>query len=63
MVCLISPRISIFYISQSANRQVTLNVFLDTLLVEPGPQPLLWLPLMHKMAAVENGELILNQLT
>ncbi|PIK37991.1 putative dystrobrevin beta isoform X2 [Apostichopus japonicus] len=45
---------TVFNQGQSANRQVTLNVFLDTLLVEPGPQPLLWLPLMHKMAAVEN---------
>lgn len=45
---------SFFNQGQSANRQVTLNVFLDTILVEPGPQCLLWLPLMHKMAAVEN---------
>lgn len=45
---------SFFNQGQSANRQVTLNVFLDTMLVEPGPQSLLWLPLMHKMAAVEN---------
>ncbi|XP_071478082.1 dystrobrevin beta-like [Diadema antillarum] len=38
----------------TANRRVTLNDFLDTVLAEPGPQSLMWLPLMHRMANVEN---------
>ncbi|XP_030839337.1 dystrobrevin beta isoform X2 [Strongylocentrotus purpuratus] len=38
----------------SANRRVTLNDFLDTVLAEPGPQCLMWLSLMHRMSNVEN---------
>ncbi|XP_026564393.1 dystrobrevin beta [Pseudonaja textilis] len=35
-------------------KKVTLNVFLDTLMADPPPQCLVWLPLMHRLAHVEN---------
>ncbi|KAL0966207.1 hypothetical protein UPYG_G00292300 [Umbra pygmaea] len=35
-------------------KQVSLNVFLDTLMSDPPPQCLVWLPLMHRLANVEN---------
>ncbi|XP_056593714.1 dystrobrevin alpha isoform X2 [Triplophysa dalaica] len=35
-------------------KKVTLNVFLDTLMSDPPPQCLVWLPLMHRLANVEN---------
>ncbi|XP_071808063.1 dystrobrevin beta-like isoform X1 [Asterias amurensis] len=38
----------------NANRRVTLNDFLDTLLADPGPPCLMWFPLMHRMCNVEN---------
>ena len=41
---------------QNANRRITLNDFLDTLLADPAPQCIMWLPLMHRMANVENGK-------
>jgi len=33
-----------------------LNMFLDTLMADPPPQCLVWLPLMHRLAHVENGK-------
>lgn len=33
-----------------------LNMFLDTMMADPPPQCLVWLPLMHRLAHVENGE-------
>ncbi|XP_011335912.1 dystrobrevin beta isoform X4 [Ooceraea biroi] len=33
--------------------KVTVNDFLDTLMSDPGPHCLIWLPLYHRMAAVE----------
>ncbi|XP_018313365.1 dystrobrevin beta isoform X4 [Mycetomoellerius zeteki] len=36
-----------------ANSKVTVNDFLDTLMSDPGPHCLIWLPLYHRMAAVE----------
>ncbi|XP_053972325.1 dystrobrevin beta isoform X4 [Hylaeus volcanicus] len=35
------------------NSRVTVNDFLDTLMSDPGPHCLIWLPLYHRMAAVE----------
>ncbi|XP_050576123.1 dystrobrevin-1-like isoform X10 [Bombus affinis] len=35
------------------NSKVTVNDFLDTLMSDPGPHCLIWLPLYHRMAAVE----------
>ncbi|KFP09838.1 Dystrobrevin beta, partial [Egretta garzetta] len=35
-------------------KKVTLNMFLDTLMADPPPQCLVWLPLMHRLAHVEN---------
>ncbi|XP_034622732.1 dystrobrevin beta isoform X5 [Trachemys scripta elegans] len=35
-------------------KKITLNMFLDTLMVDPPPQCLVWLPLMHRLAHVEN---------
>ncbi|XP_061424822.1 dystrobrevin beta isoform X5 [Lethenteron reissneri] len=35
-------------------KKVTLNVFLDALMSDPPPQILIWLPLMHRLANVEN---------
>ncbi|XP_033327885.2 dystrobrevin beta isoform X5 [Megalopta genalis] len=35
------------------NLKVTVNDFLDTLMSDPGPHCLIWLPLYHRMAAVE----------
>ncbi|XP_064626409.1 dystrobrevin beta-like isoform X4 [Lineus longissimus] len=50
-----------FGYSESASRscfdgrsKVTVNDFLDTLMSEPGPQCLMWLPILHRMSAVEN---------
>ncbi|UYV62535.1 DTNA [Cordylochernes scorpioides] len=34
--------------------KVTVNDFLDTLLADPSPPYLAWLPLLHRMASVEN---------
>nr|XP_020663955.1 dystrobrevin beta isoform X1 [Pogona vitticeps] len=35
-------------------KKVTLNMFLDTLMADPPPQCLVWLPLVHRLAHVEN---------
>ncbi|XP_030218628.1 dystrobrevin alpha isoform X9 [Gadus morhua] len=35
-------------------KKVYLNTFLDTLMSDPSPQCLVWLPLMHRLANVEN---------
>ncbi|KAG8442086.1 hypothetical protein GDO86_011033 [Hymenochirus boettgeri] len=48
------------YTEQSARscftqqKKVTLNSFLDTLTSDPPPQCLVWLPLLHRLANVEN---------
>lgn len=34
-------------------------MFLDTLMSDPPPQCLVWLPLMHRLANVENGEVFM----
>lgn len=39
-----------------AQKKVSLNTFLDTLMSDPPPQCLVWLPLMHRLANVENGK-------
>ncbi|MGH0137386.1 UNVERIFIED_CONTAM: hypothetical protein FKN15_064177 [Acipenser sinensis] len=36
-------------------KKIVLNVFLDALMADPPPQCLVWLPLMHRLANVENG--------
>lgn len=36
-------------------KKVSLNIFLDSLMSDPAPQCLVWLPLMHRLANVENG--------
>ncbi|XP_074843324.1 dystrobrevin alpha isoform X14 [Carettochelys insculpta] len=38
----------------SQQKKVTLNAFLDTLMSDPPPQCLVWLPLLHRLANVEN---------
>ncbi|KAM7127000.1 dystrobrevin alpha isoform 7-T7 [Molossus nigricans] len=38
----------------SQQKKVTLNGFLDTLMSDPPPQCLVWLPLLHRLANVEN---------
>ncbi|MCJ8728462.1 hypothetical protein PDJAM_G00004680 [Pangasius djambal] len=35
-------------------KQVSLNMFLDTFMSDPPPQCFVWLPLMHRLANVEN---------
>ena len=34
--------------------KVTVNDFLDVLMSDPGPQCLMWLPILHRMATIEN---------
>ena len=41
---------------QPRQKKVSLNTFLDTLMSDPPPQCLVWLPLMHRLANVENGK-------
>ncbi|XP_059699186.1 dystrobrevin beta isoform X2 [Haemorhous mexicanus] len=36
------------------SKKVMLNTFLDTLMADPPPQCLVWLPLLHRLAHVEN---------
>ncbi|XP_056640992.1 dystrobrevin beta isoform X2 [Diorhabda sublineata] len=36
------------------NAKVTVNDFLDTMMFDPGPPALVWLPLLHRLANVEN---------
>ncbi|XP_072297764.1 dystrobrevin alpha isoform X9 [Eucyclogobius newberryi] len=38
----------------SPQKKVSLNTFLDTLMSDPPPQCLVWLPLMHRLTNVEN---------
>ncbi|NXL85765.1 DTNA protein, partial [Alectura lathami] len=38
----------------SQQKKVTLNTFLDPLMSDPPPQCLVWLPLLHRLANVEN---------
>lgn len=38
-------------------KKIMLNTFLDVLMADPPPQCLVWLPLMHRLANVENGEI------
>ncbi|XP_075440662.1 dystrobrevin alpha isoform X7 [Ascaphus truei] len=38
----------------SQQKKVTLNSFMDTLMSDPPPQCLVWLPLLHRLANVEN---------
>ncbi|XP_072355066.1 dystrobrevin beta isoform X8 [Scyliorhinus torazame] len=35
-------------------KKITLNMFLDAMMADPPPQCLVWLPLMHRLANVEN---------
>ncbi|KAM8953349.1 dystrobrevin beta [Pelodytes ibericus] len=35
-------------------KKITLNMFLDTVMADPPPQCLVWLPLVHRLAHVEN---------
>ncbi|XP_073647637.1 dystrobrevin beta isoform X5 [Tursiops truncatus] len=35
-------------------KKIMLNTFLDTMMADPPPQCLVWLPLMHRLAHVEN---------
>lgn len=44
-------------------KKIMLNTFLDVLMADPPPQCLVWLPLMHRLANVENGETLLSVLT
>ena len=37
---------------------MTVNVFLDTVMADPCPPVLMWLPLLHRMASVEHGAFI-----
>ncbi|XP_037247165.1 dystrobrevin beta isoform X4 [Falco naumanni] len=39
---------------QQVRKKIMLNMFLDTLMADPPPQCLVWLPLMHRLAHVEN---------
>lgn len=36
---------------------VNINNFLNVLVSDPGPQCLMWLPILHRMVQVENGNL------
>ncbi|XP_072391820.1 dystrobrevin beta isoform X1 [Diabrotica undecimpunctata] len=38
----------------SPNAKITVNDFLDTMMSDPGPPALVWLPLLHRLANVEN---------
>lgn len=48
--CCISP------CTECQQKKVSLNTFLDTVMSDPPPQCLVWLPLMHRLANVENGK-------
>ena len=39
---------------RQSNSKIKVNDYLDTMFADPGPQCLLWLPLMHRMSNVEN---------
>lgn len=34
---------------------MTVNDFMDTMMSDPGPPCLVWLPLLHRLASVETG--------
>ncbi|GLV39609.1 Dystrobrevin [Carabus blaptoides fortunei] len=36
------------------NAKITVNDFMDTMMSDPGPPALVWLPLLHRIATVEN---------
>ncbi|XP_075225779.1 dystrobrevin isoform X2 [Lycorma delicatula] len=38
----------------SGNGRVTVNDFMDVMMSDPGPPCLVWLPLLHRLASVEN---------
>lgn len=38
----------------SGNGRVTVNDFMDVMMSDPGPHCLVWLPLLHRLASVEN---------
>lgn len=40
------------------NSKVTVNDFMDTMMSDPGPHCLVWLPLLHRLASVETGKLV-----
>lgn len=42
-------------LSVLCQKKILLNTFLDVLMADPPPQCLVWLPLMHRLANVENG--------
>lgn len=42
-------------LSVLCQKKILLNTFLDVLMADPPPQYLVWLPLMHRLANVENG--------
>jgi hypothetical protein len=35
---------------------VTVNDFMDTMMSDPGPPCLVWLPLLHRLASVETSK-------
>lgn len=43
------------YCTVFQNQKVTVNDFMDTMMSDPGPACLVWLPLLHRLAGVENG--------
>lgn len=47
--------LTLFYTDRQ-QKKVSLNTFLDALTSDPPPQCLVWLPLMHRLANVENGK-------
>lgn len=53
--CFETNEIIIRIMRRVQNSKVTVNDFLDTLMSDPGPHCLIWLPLYHRMAAVETG--------
>ena len=48
--------VSLLNLTSPPQKKVSLNTFLDTLMSDPPPQCLVWLPLMHRLANVENGK-------
>ncbi len=42
-------------LSVLCQKKILLNTFLDVLMADPPPQCLVWIPLMHRLANVENG--------
>ena len=48
-------QIIILYFHVFKKSGVNINNFLNVLVSDPGPQCLMWLPVLHRMAQVENG--------